>query len=169
MPLTYQNYSDIILKVSNDTDKAKAVILMVSSRVASENEVNEYIAKMRYALDNGAILNFQREREVDRNRPIQYTNAYTVADLFPDENPVIALRRELYALTVAEYLRTVTDSRYANRDEFWEFGRIYDKGDVYIKFRVTLLDPSVYGRHLAFVMSFHYAETPLSEEIFPYA
>lgn len=142
---------------------------MGNARVAPEDEVNAYIAKMRTALDNGAELRLQENRNVDRNRPIQYTNKYTAADLFPDEKPSAALRRELYTLTTAEYLRTVPDSRYADRGEFWEFGRIYDKGDVYIKFRVTALDPSVDGKQLTFVMSFHYAETPLSEEIFPYA
>lgn len=141
---------------------------MENGRIAPKNEVDAYIAKMRYALDNGAELTFQENRDVDNNRPIQYTNKYTVADLFPDERPSDALRRELYTLTAAEYLRTVPDSRCAGRGEFWEFGRIYDKGDVYIKFRVTLFDTSAYGKHITFVMSFHYAQTPLSEETFPY-
>lgn len=141
---------------------------MDDARVAPKSEVDAYIAKMRFALDNGAELSFQEDRSVDNNRPIQYTNKYTVADLFPDERPSDALRRELYTLTAAEYLRTVPDSRCPERGEFWEFGRIYDKGDVYIKFRVTLFDSVAYGKHITFVMSFHYAQTPLSEEVFPY-
>ena len=96
-----------------------------------------------------------RYQPKDQARPVQYTNKFTVADLFPDENPVSALKRELRTLTVEEYIQTVQDLHFPNRSEMREFGKVYaGKGDVYIKIRVELL--SAYGGHTAFIMSFHY-------------
>lgn len=138
-----------------------------TSRIESELEVRSYLQDLKYALDHGARLTFQEEREVDRNRPTKYTNKFTVADLFPNENPVEALRRELKTLTVEEYLRTVKDLRFPKRSEMREFGKVYNSTDeVYIKIRVELL--GLDGNHTTFVMSFHYAQTPFSQETFPY-
>ena len=138
-----------------------------TSRIESELEVRSYLQDLKYALDHGARLTFQEERAVDQNRPIQYTNKFTVADLFPNENPVDALRRELKTLTVEEYLRTVKDLRFPKRSEMREFGKVYNsKDEVYIKIRVELL--GLDGNHTTFVMSFHYAQTPFSQEMFPY-
>ena len=55
---------------------------------------------------------FQEPRRVDERRNVRYTNAYTIATLFPDENPVIALKRELKNLTIENYIRTVKDWRF---------------------------------------------------------
>lgn len=138
-----------------------------SSRIESELEVRSYLQNLRYALDHGARLTFQEEREVDRYRPTKFTNKFTMADLFPNENPVNALRRELKTLTVEEYLRTVKDLRFPKRSDMREFGKVYNCTDeVYIKIRVELL--GLDGNHTTFVMSFHYAQTPFSQETFPY-
>lgn len=138
-----------------------------TSRIESELEVRSYLQDLKYALDHGAQMNFQEERVVDQNRPTKYTNKFTVADLFPNENPVDALRRELKTLTVEEYLRTVKDLRFPKKSEMREFGKVYNGTDeVYIKIRVELL--GLNGNHTTFVMSFHYAQTPFSQETFPY-
>ena len=116
------------------------------TRIESELEVRSYLLDLRYALEHGAKVTFQAERQVDQGRDIRYTNRFTIADLFPDENPVNALKRELQKLTVEEYMQTVKDLRFPNRSEMREFGKVYDgKGDVYIKIRVELL--SEYGNH----------------------
>ena len=139
----------------------------VSSRIESELEVRSYLQDLRYALDHGARLPFQEERDVDRNRPTKFTNKFTMADLFPNENPIDALRRELKTLTIEEYLRTVKDLRFPKRSEMREFGKVYNSTDeVYIKIRVELL--GLDGNHTTFVMSFHYAQTPFCQETFPY-
>jgi len=67
----------------------------INSRVESELEVRAYLQDLKYALQHGAQLTFQEQRIVDQNRKVEYTNRYTVADLFPNENPVDALKREL--------------------------------------------------------------------------
>lgn len=137
------------------------------TRIESEFEVKSYLQDLRYALEHGATVTFQAERQVDKNREIRYTNRFTVADLFPNENPITALKRELLTLTVEEYMQTVKDTRFSNRSEMREFGKVYDgKGDVYIKIRVELL--SSFGNHTTFVMSFHYAEIPFTPDMFPY-
>ena len=137
------------------------------ARFESELDVRAYLQNLKYALDHGAKITFQEERLVDQRRDQRYTNRFTVADLFPDENPVVALKRELQKLTVEEYMQTVKDLRFPKRSEMREFGKVYDgKGDVYIKIRVELL--SEYGNHTTFVMSFHYATIPFTSEMFLY-
>lgn len=137
------------------------------TRIESELEVQSYLQNLRYALSHGATISFQAERWVDKSRDVRYTNQFTVADLFPDENPVDALKRELQTLTTQDYIQTVKDLRFPDKSEMREFGKAYiGKGDIYIKIRVELL--SAYGNHTAFVMSFHYAESPFTSEMFPY-
>ena len=138
-------------------------------RIETEEEVNTYLAKLRYILDLGANISFQIERYVDKKRDIQYTNKYTIAKLFPDEDPQVVLRRELKNLTVKDYLRTVKDIRFPKRSEMREVGKIYNsKDEVYIKIRVELLNNLSCGEHTTFVMSFHFAEKPFTPEMFPY-
>jgi len=137
------------------------------TRIETELEVESYLQKLQYALEHNAKVIFQIDRQVDQNREQRFTNHFTVADLFPNENPVTALKRELQTLTVEEYMQTVKDLRFPNRSEMREFGKVYDgRGDVYIKIRVELF--SAYGDHTTFVMSFHYAEIPFAPDMFPY-
>ena len=142
---------------------------MEESRIESWSEVSTYLARLKYALNNGATINFQRFRKVDDERDERYTNDYTMNELFPDEDPKEVLRRELLTLTVGDYLRTVKDHRFPKKDDLREFGKVYNGTDeVYIKIRVELFDKSGSGQHTTFVMSFHFAEKPFSEETFPY-
>lgn len=137
------------------------------TRIESELEVKSYLQNLKYALNHGAEISFQAKRLVDENRDAKYTNQYTVDTLFPDENPVDALKRELKALTAEEYIQTVKDLRFPNRSEMREFGKVYNgKDDVYIKIRVELL--GMYGNTTTFVMSFHFAEKAFTPEMFPY-
>lgn len=109
------------------------------------------------------------DRKVDENRNVRYTNKFTIANLFPAEDPYVAIRRELKMLTAADYIKTVKDVRYPKRSEMREFGKRYNGTDeVYIKIRVELLAASGFGMHTAFVMSFHYAAIPFDKESFPY-
>lgn len=126
-----------------------------------------YIQNLKFALNNGAKINFQAKRLVDEKRDEKYTNQYTVNTLFPDENPIEALKRELLELSVEDYMQTVKDLRFPKRSEMREFGKVYNgTDDVYIKIRVELL--GMYGDTTTFVMSFHYAEKAFIPEMFPY-
>lgn len=137
------------------------------ARIESEFEIKAYIQDLKFALNNGAKIDFQAKRRVDDNRDERYTNQYTVSTLFPDENPVDALKRELLTLSVEDYMRTVKDSRFPKRSEMREFGKVYNgEDDVYIKIRVELL--GMYGNTTTFVMSFHFAEKAFTSEMFPY-
>lgn len=138
-----------------------------NERIESELEVKAYLQNLRYAIENGAQITFQVRRMVDEQRDEKYTNQYTVTTLFPDENPIDALKRELKTLTVEEYMRTVKDIRFPNRSEMREFGKRYNgEDDVYIKIRVELL--GLYGNTTTFVMSYHFAEKKFTEDMFPY-
>ena len=138
-------------------------------RIEKEVDVRTYIAQLKYALSNGAKISFQEVRMVDEQRDIKNTNKYTMSTLFPDEDPLEVLKRELMELTVEDYICSVKDIRYPKRSEMRVFGKTYNSIDeVYIKIRVELLDPSGMGGHTAFVMSFHFAEKPFSKEEFPY-
>ena len=136
-------------------------------RIESEIEVNAYIQNLKFALNNGAKINFQVRRLVDEKRDEKYSNQYTVNKLFPDENPEEALKRELLTLTVEDYMQTVKDYRFPKRSEMREFGKVYNgTEDVYIKIRVEIL--GTYGSTTTFVMSFHFAEKAFTAEMFPY-
>lgn len=137
------------------------------ARIESELEVKAYIQDLKFSLNNGAQIDFQVKRVVDEKRDEKYTNQYTVNRLFPDENPVDALKRELLTLSVEDYMRTVKDTRFPKRSEMREFGKGYNgTEDVYIKIRVELL--GLYGNTTTFVMSFHFAEKAFTPEMFPY-
>lgn len=137
------------------------------SRIESEIEVKAYIQDLKFALNNGAKIDFQAKRLVDEKRDEKYTNQYTVNKLFSDENPVDALKRELLTLSVEDYMQTVKDIRFSKRSEMREFGKVYNgTDDVYIKIRVELL--GMYGNTTTFVMSFHFAEKAFTPEMFPY-
>ena len=137
------------------------------ARIESELEVKAYIQDLKFSLNNGAQIDLQVKRVVDEKRDEKYTNQYTVNRLFPDENPVDALKRELLTLSVEDYMRTVKDTRFPKRSEMREFGKVYNgTEDVYIKIRVELL--GLYGNTTTFVMSFHFAEKAFTPEMFPY-
>ena len=137
------------------------------SRIESEIEVKAYIQDLKFALNNGAKIDFQAKRLVDEKRDEKYTNQYTVNKLFSDENPVDALIRECLTLSVEDYMQTVKDIRFPKRSEMREFGKVYNgTDDVYIKIRVELL--GMYGNTTTFVMSFHFAEKAFTPEMFPY-
>ena len=138
-----------------------------NARIETELDVKAYIQNLKFAISNGAKINFQIKRIVDDKREEKFTNQYTVNTLFPDENPVEVLRRELLLLTAEDYIQTVKDLRFPNRSEMREFGKVYnDKDEVYIKIRVELL--GMYGSATTFVMSFHFAEKAFTKEMFPY-
>lgn len=138
-----------------------------NARIESELEVKAYIQNLKFALNNGAKINFQIKRLVDDKREERYTNQYTVNTLFPNENPVEALRKELLSLAAEDYIQTVKDLRFPNRSEMREFGKVYnDKDEVYIKIRVELL--GTYGSATTFIMSFHFTEKAFTKEMFPY-
>ena len=137
------------------------------TRIENKSEVTAYIQDLKFALNNGARINFQTQRLVDKKRSEKYTNQYTIHKLFPNENPVDALRHELLTLSVEDYMQTVKDLRFPNRSEMREFGKIYNNTEeVYIKIRVELL--GMYGNTTTFVMSFHFAEKAFTPEMFPY-
>lgn len=136
-------------------------------RIESELEIKAYIQDLKFALNNGARIEFQAKRLVDKQRNQKHTNQYTVAKLFPNENPIVALRRELLKLSVEDYMQTVRDLKFPKKSEMREFGKVYNgTDDVYIKIRVELL--GMYGNSTTFIMSFHFAEKPFTSDMFPY-
>lgn len=141
-----------------------------TKRIESKVEVQTYLDRLEYALkSNSAKINFQKNRRIDDNRTDKFTNRYTLAKLFPDEDEVEALKKELLILTVDEYIETVKDIKYPRKSEMRVFGKQYSEGDVYIKIRVELLDVThASGGSFIFVMSFHYSERNFKESDFPY-
>lgn len=139
-------------------------------RIESRLEVKTYIDRLKYAIKSGSgTIKFQKERQVDNNRDRKYTNRYTIANLFPDEDEREALKRELINLTIEEYIETVKDIRYPDRSEMRVFGKQYLEEDVYIKIRVELVSATyASGDNFIFVMSFHFSDRDFKESDFPY-
>ncbi|CUH96394.1 hypothetical protein P22_2484 [Propionispora sp. 2/2-37] len=137
------------------------------STIESEFDVSTYLERLKYALESGsATISFQMNRQVDDARDRKYTNRYTMHTLFPDEDVVAVLKRELATLTVHDYIETVKDTRYPKRSDMRVFGKKYSGEDVYIKIRVELVGSM--GNNYVFVMSFHFAEKAFVETDFPY-
>jgi len=141
-----------------------------SRRIESRIEVQAYIARLVYAIENGnATVNFQRNRQVDSNRNKKHTNRYTISELFPDGDEIEAIKSELRSLKAEEYIETMKDIRYPKKTEMRVFGRKYLEKDVYIKIRVELISVDhASGGSYIFVMSFHFSEIDFKEEDFPY-
>ena len=115
----------------------------MTKRIETRFEVQTFIDQLKYALVvQKATLKFQRNRRVDDNRHIKYTNAYTVETLFPDDDILNTLKKELLTLKVTNYIQTVRDYRYPNLNEMRVFGKCYGNEEVYIKLRVELLSMS---------------------------
>lgn len=139
-------------------------------RKESKLEVQTYIDRLKYAIKSGSVtINFQKVRNVDQDRNKKYTNRYTMGRLFPDEDEVEALKRELSLLAVEEYIETVKDTKFPKRSEMRVFGKQYSGDDVYIKIRVELVSIAhASGDSFIMVMSFHYSEWDFKESDFPY-
>lgn len=139
-------------------------------RIESRVEVQTYLDRLNYALKSGsAKINFQKSRRIDEKRNKKFTNRYTIERLFPDEDEVEALKRELALLTIEEYIETLKDINYPNKSEMRVFGRKYFDEDVYMKIRVELISTThASGDSFIFIMSFHYAEKAFIDSDFPY-
>lgn len=141
-----------------------------TKRIESRMEIQTYLDRLKYAIESGSVtLRFQKQRQVDKDRDEKHTNRYTVAKLFPDEDEVDALKRELIKLTIEEYIETVRDVRFPNNTEMRVFGKQYLNEDVYIKIRVELVSAAhASGNNFILVMSFHFSERDFNESNFPY-
>ncbi len=133
-------------------------------------EVQAYLDKLKYAIQSNSVnISFQKDRKVDQSRQKKYTNRYTLGKLFPDEDEVEALKRELSLLTVEDYIETVKDTRFPNKSEMFVFGKQYSGDYVYIKIRVELISiTQTGGGSFILVMSFHYSEWDFKDSNFPY-
>ena len=142
-------------------------IFSENSTIESEFDVSTYLERLKYALDIGSVtINFQRDRKVDASRNSKYTNKHTIRTIFPDEDEVTVLKRELAKLTVQNYIETVRDIRFPKLPNMRVFGKEYLSEDVYIKIRVELIGGL--GSNYILVMSFHFAEKAFVETDFPY-
>lgn len=139
-------------------------------RIESRLEVMAYIQDLQYSLQHGAKIQYQRKRYVERFRDEKYSNEYTVADLFPNQDVLKVLLRELMSLKVENYIRTVKDVNRPKNSEMREFGKVYETDkEVYIKIRVEVMKSGGFGvDNIVFIMSFHYSTVPFDELTFPY-
>ena len=129
-----------------------------------------YIQDLQYSLNHGARIQYQSRRYVEQFRDEKYSNEYTIAELFPNQDVLKVLTQELMSLKVENYIRTVKDINRPKNSEMREFGKVYgaDK-EVYIKIRVEVMKSGSFGvDHIVFIMSFHYSTIPFDRLTFPY-
>ena len=75
----------VIIKMSNVNEK---------KRIESKLEVQTYLDRLNYAIESDSvIINFQKGRQVDKNRDEKHTNRYTISKIYPDEDEVDVLKR----------------------------------------------------------------------------
>lgn len=141
-----------------------------NKRIETKLEVSTYLDRLNYAIRIGnARIILIKDRNVDKLREQRFTNRHTLALLFPDEDEIDALKRELTRLTPRDYIETVKDHRFPNRSEMRVFGKNYSGKDVYIKIRVELAS-SIFssGCNHVMVMSFHFSLHSFRSIDFPY-
>ncbi len=139
-------------------------------RKESKLEVQTYLDRLKYAITRSSgIIEFQKNRKIDQERNKKYTNRYTMGKLFPDEDEIKVIKRELVLLTIDDYIETVKDTRFYKRSEMRVFGKQYSGDDIYIKIRVELVNVDhASGDSFILVMSFHYSKWDFKESDFPY-
>lgn len=139
-------------------------------RIESKLEVETYLSRLLYALESETtLINFQADRNSEKQLAKKYRNKTTISKLFPDEEPTTILKHELSKLTVDHYIETLKDIRFPERSEMRVFGKTYGTEDVYIKIRVELTGSAATNHCYVFVMSFHFALRPFKSDDFPYA
>ena len=143
-----------------------------AKRVESIDEVKGFLAKIKYLFSLKFFsLRIQYERLTDNMRNVVFTNRYTIATLFPDEDPVAALKNEVKTLSISEYMHTMKDSRFPGNTDFRVFGRKYDNhpDHVYIKLRVEIIPPKTNSpQNNVYIISFHFSDHSLTDTDFPY-
>ena len=139
-------------------------------RKESKFEVQTYLDKLKHSINSGSVkINFQGNRLVDKSRDEKYSNRFTLGKLFPDEDDIVVLKRELLLLTIDEYIETIKDTKFPKRSEMRVFGKQYGGDDVYIKIRVELVNIThASGGSFILVMSFHYSTREFTENDFPF-
>lgn len=139
-------------------------------RIETKHDVQTYLDRIVYAIQsNAVVISFQKDRKVDKHRDNKHTNRYTIGKLFPNEDEVDVLKRELLCLSIEEYIETVKDIRFPKKSEMRVFIKQYAGEDVYIKLRVELVNTDyAYGYSFIMVMSFHFSERLFRENVFPY-
>lgn len=132
--------------------------------VESKRDALTFLDQLKFALKQKSTrIQFQEKRYVDHIRNQRYTNTYTIARLFPNDDKITALKRELEKLDISEYIETDKDKHFPNRSDWRVFGRKYGDEEVFIKFRVELI-PDAY----VFIMSFHFSAVSFRTLVFPY-
>ena len=87
-------------------------------------ETSGLLVRLNYALNSGRVrIVFQKKREVDDKRNERFTNRYTIHYLFPGEDEIKVLKRELSRLRHYDYIETVQDTNFTERSEMRVFGR----------------------------------------------
>lgn len=137
---------------------------MKDGRIVENRDcIKEYLSKLRFVLENRRCsVYFQELRNCDQDRTIKHTNKFTVNKLFPDENIVNALKRELGLLEVVDYLYSLKDKKFPKKAMLSVFAKKYDGEYVYIKIRVETIVSVVV------VISFHFSSTIIEDDEFVY-
>ena len=68
-----------------------------------------FLEKLKHTLDNSGHIVLQRHKSSEKDRPVEYTNRYTINDLFLGTDIVESLKNELKLLKISDYLYTVED------------------------------------------------------------
>lgn len=136
--------------------------------VEDSSVVSTFLAKLKFMLENPCTSIQLDKKKSDQFKPYEYTNKFTLSNLFPNENPVDAMKRELRLLSLCDYLHTAVDVVNPKSPNYYVFAKKFDKF-VYIKVKIVVFNGSIPGQQdTILVMSFHYAEHLINENSFRY-
>lgn len=139
-----------------------------SKKTETKEDILAFITNIRYCIESGDCkISFQFDRKNDANKDVRFTNRYTINDLFPNENPLDIMKRELVRLKSENYIETIKDLDFPDKSDLRVFGKRYSN-DVYIKIRAELLSKILSGNNMIFVLSFHFSQYPFGDKTFPF-
>lgn len=87
--------------------------IYMTKRIETRFEVKTFIDQLKYAINDRYVhIEILSNCFVDLQKDKFYSNAYTLAYLFSDEERVKVMKRELSRLGLENYIETVKDLRY---------------------------------------------------------
>jgi hypothetical protein len=138
-------------------------------RTESIQDVRLFIDELRAVLSvKKSEIYLLEIKSSEAGRPKFMSNIATISELFPDEFPHIALRRELMKLSHQMYMHSMADMYFPLTASFHVFGMRYGDKDVYIKLKIEFETDKSLKNGTVIVISFHYSTKKFSGSDFPY-
>lgn len=132
-------------------------------RIESQQDVNSFLKDTKEYLNNKAhlyceVLNCSKDQDFK-----EVKNAYSLSSIFPDDNPIRALKRHLKGLKQESYICTIKDMHFLKKSEIRVFCLALQKKNFYLQIR----NEKILNNHTIYI-SLKFSNSEFEKNIFPY-